>query len=231
MPDVPILGQVTQLSNSPPNTQPVDAVGLNAIHNALQAKVDQIIAALNDLDAANLGTALSALVVPQPGWIQAIAYDTPDSGWLLCDGSAVSRGGATAALFAKIGTLWGAGDGSTTFNLPDGRGRGLVGKGTKSEINAVGKTEGFAVGSRSPQHTHDLAGHVHNVAALQVVTVNPNFSQVSNVNLTGAASTVQASGHDHTAQTGFNVNSAGPIPNTSDYGWEPYAAVNFQIKT
>jgi microcystin-dependent protein len=43
-------------------------------------------------------------------------------GWLYCNGQAVSRTGATAPLFAVLGTLWGAGDGSTTFNVPDFRG-------------------------------------------------------------------------------------------------------------
>ena len=48
------------------------------------------------------------------------------AGWLLCDGTAVSRT-TYAALFAAIGTLWGAGDGVTTFNLPDARGQFLRG--------------------------------------------------------------------------------------------------------
>jgi microcystin-dependent protein len=48
------------------------------------------------------------------------------SGWLLCDGSAVSRT-TYAALFAAIGTTYGAGNGSTTFNVPDLRGRTPVG--------------------------------------------------------------------------------------------------------
>lgn len=49
------------------------------------------------------------------------------TGWYLCYGQAVSRT-TYAALFAVIGTTWGAGDASTTFNLPDFRGRGTLGK-------------------------------------------------------------------------------------------------------
>lgn len=56
------------------------------------------------------------------GEVMDYAGPTPPSGWLVCDGSAVSRT-TYAALFAAIGTAWGAGDGSTTFNLPDMRGR------------------------------------------------------------------------------------------------------------
>ena len=50
----------------------------------------------------------------------------PRTGFLYCDGSAVSRS-TYSALFAKIGTTYGAGDGSTTFNLPDARGVAIVG--------------------------------------------------------------------------------------------------------
>jgi microcystin-dependent protein len=53
---------------------------------------------------------------------------TPPGGWLVCDGSAVSRS-LYNALFSVIGTAFGNGDGSTTFNVPDFRGRGAVGVG------------------------------------------------------------------------------------------------------
>jgi microcystin-dependent protein len=55
---------------------------------------------------------------------------TAPSGYLECDGSAVSRT-TYAALYAAIGTTWGSGDGSTTFNLPDLRETALVGIGTR----------------------------------------------------------------------------------------------------
>jgi hypothetical protein len=51
-------------------------------------------------------------------------YGAVPEGWLVCDGSAVSRT-VYARLFAKIGVAWGYGDGSTTFNLPDSRGQVL----------------------------------------------------------------------------------------------------------
>ena len=56
----------------------------------------------------------------------------PDT-FLLCDGSAVSRA-TYSDLFSAIGITWGAGDGSTTFNVPDFRGRVLVGAGTGSGL-------------------------------------------------------------------------------------------------
>lgn len=60
------------------------------------------------------------------GAIVAFGGTTSPAGWLLCDGSEVSRT-QYAALFAEIGIAWGGGDGINTFNLPDLRGRFLRG--------------------------------------------------------------------------------------------------------
>jgi microcystin-dependent protein len=96
------------------------------------------------------------------GWagvIQMFAGSTPPAGWLLCDGSAVSRT-EYAVLYAAIGDTWGAGDGSTTFNLPDLRGRAPIGAGHGSGL--TNRTLGGNVGSEThtlnanqiPAHTH-----------------------------------------------------------------------------
>jgi len=81
------------------------------------------------------------------------------SGWLECNGAAVSRI-TYADLFAVVGTTYGAGDGSTTFNLPDLRGRTSIGKGTGSGLTprALGATGGAETHTLSaaemPAHTH-----------------------------------------------------------------------------
>jgi microcystin-dependent protein len=83
------------------------------------------------------------------------------SGWLLCDGSAVSRT-TYADLFAVVGTTWGAGNGSTTFNVPDLQGRAPIGVGTGSGLTArtLGQTGGSEthtlVESEMPAHTHNV---------------------------------------------------------------------------
>lgn len=92
-----------------------------------------------------------------------IAYggtSTPSGGWLPCDGSAVSRA-TYSALFTAISTTWGAGDGSTTFNVPDFRRRTAVGSGgTGTGVlgNAAGNTGGAETVTLSitemPAHTH-----------------------------------------------------------------------------
>ncbi len=93
---------------------------------------------------------------------------TAPAAWLLCDGSAVSRI-TYAALFAAIGTTYGAGDGSTTFNLPDFRRRvavGAGGTGTATLGNAVGNTGGEETHvltiSEMPAHSHSDTKAYHN---------------------------------------------------------------------
>ena len=64
------------------------------------------------------------------------------NGWLLCDGSAVSRT-TYSELFEVIGTTYGTGDGSTTFNLPNLKGRVPVGQDTSdTSFDALGETGG-----------------------------------------------------------------------------------------
>ena len=69
------------------------------------------------------------------GTVIAFAGASPPAGYLSCDGSAVSRT-TYAALFAVISTTWGVGDGVTTFNVPDLRGRQLIGSGTGAGLTA-----------------------------------------------------------------------------------------------
>lgn len=94
-----------------------------------------------------------------PGFIAMYGGAAAPAGWLACDGSAVSRT-TYAALFTAIGTTHGAGNGSTTFNLPDLRGRAPIGAGTGPGLTA--RTAGQKLGSELLQtHSHP-----------QVVTAN-----------------------------------------------------------
>lgn len=79
------------------------------------------------------------------GSLQMFAGTTAPSGWIMCDGSAISRT-TYAALFAVVGTTYGVGDGSTTFNLPDLRGefvRGLDDMGTGAGARGVDSGRGL----------------------------------------------------------------------------------------
>jgi microcystin-dependent protein len=107
------------------------------------------------------------------------------SNWLICDGSAVSRV-TNATLFSVIGTAYGMGDGSTTFNLPDLRQRfplGLASSGTGSSLGATGGTI---------DHTHGSP----------VTTGVPSATVQATALLGGAAST----DHTHTV----TIPSANP---------------------
>jgi microcystin-dependent protein len=115
----------------------------------------------------------SAQTIP-PGALMDFAGTTVPTGWLMCDGSQVSRT-TNAPLFSAIGTTYGAGDGSTTFNLPDCRGRvtaGLDPGGTAGRLTAggsgiAGQTLGAAGGietetltaAQMPSHNHTLGGN------------------------------------------------------------------------
>lgn len=105
------------------------------------------------------------------------------TGWLICDGSAVSRA-TYPNLFSNIGTTHGAGDGSTTFNIPDCRGKTVHGKAASGTFQTLGATGGaethvlttaeLPVHSHSisdPGHGHSISdpGHTHSVPSIRAV--------------------------------------------------------------
>lgn len=98
----------------------------------------------------------------QIGVVLDYAGASAPTGYLLCQGQAVSRT-TYAALYAIIGTTYGVGDGITTFNLPDCRGRVSVMKSTDTEFDNLGETGGekthLLTGAESgvPAHAHPIA--------------------------------------------------------------------------
>lgn len=86
------------------------------------------------------------------GGVQYFAMNTAPSGWLKANGAAVSRS-TYASLFSAIGITFGAGDGSTTFNLPDLRGEFIRGWSDGRSVDS-GRTFGSAQGQDLQSHTH-----------------------------------------------------------------------------
>jgi microcystin-dependent protein len=86
------------------------------------------------------------------GMVATFAMNTPPAGWLKADGAAVSRT-TYAALFTAIGTTFGVGDGSTTFNLPDLRGEFMRGWDDGRGID-TGRVFGSAQADEFKAHTH-----------------------------------------------------------------------------
>ena len=99
------------------------------------------------------------------GMIAPFGMSSVPTGWLACDGSAVSRT-TYADLFTAIGTTWGAGDGSSTFALPDLEGAFLRGTGSNNTHNMADGNDyaGPSVGqfesdqNQSHQHTGGQRG-------------------------------------------------------------------------
>lgn len=119
---------------------------------------------------AKLAAEVTAKLVP-PGSVTAYVGTSAPTGWLMCDGSAVSRT-TYSALYGIISTTHGTGDGSTTFNLPDYRGRFLRGHddgagrdpdaASRTAMNTGGNT-GDAVGTLQGDafESHDHGGGAH----------------------------------------------------------------------
>lgn len=120
--------------------------------------------ALKRADISDMGAGL----IPA-GVIWDYAGATPPTGWLVCDGSVVSRT-TYATLFGVIGTTYGAGDGSSTFNLPNAAGRVLGGAG--GALGARGASVGAAAdtlaAANMPLHSHP---HTHRVQYSGTATV------------------------------------------------------------
>jgi microcystin-dependent protein len=94
----------------------------------------------------------------EPGTVKAYAGSTIPSGWLDCDGEAISRT-VNADLFNAIGTTWGAGDGSTTFNKPDFRSATLRGVGTPTIFTSNDAvTLAQTIDDQMQGHYHDPPG-------------------------------------------------------------------------
>lgn len=135
------------------------------------------------------------------GLVQAYAGSAAPSGWLLCDGSIVSRT-TYAALFTAIGTAYGAGDGSTTFGLPDLRGRVIVGKAASGTFVTLGATGGeethVLLTAEMAGHTHTFTGtalgtHQHVSTAVFTGSAMGTHQHVSTAAFTGSA----LAGHAH----------------------------------
>jgi len=123
------------------------------------------------------------------GTVSAFAGSAAPTGYALCDGSPVNRT-AQASLFGVIGTTYGAGDGSTTFNLPDLRGRVVAGMG-ESLLGATADTLGGTGGAKThtltvsemPSHNHS-AGLSSASGTLQYPGVIGGGNQLISANTT-----------------------------------------------
>jgi len=183
-------------------------------------------------------TSLSALTTPIPpvaggmptGAMLAFGSVTPPSGWLLCDATAVSRT-TYAALFAVVGTSFGIGDGTTTFNVPDMRGRVAAGYdaanasgrltaaetggasaaaiansgGEQGHVLVTGELASHNHGVTDPGHNHGVTdpGHQHAPETGQFLTNNNGAFNITE----GGGGLIDSNSFTASATTGVTVNS------------------------
>jgi microcystin-dependent protein len=154
-------------------------------------------------------TAFVAFQASPIGMITAFAGATAPTGWQLCYGQAISRT-TYASLFTVLGTTYGAGDGSTTFNLPDLRGRTVAGVdnmgGTDAGILSSANNLGEKVGAETVTlATTDIPSHGHTPTVTNnAVTSGAGSSHGHTPTVTNNAVNTgnQSADHSHTFGTG-----------------------------
>lgn len=168
------------------------------------------------------------------GEIKMWVTNTAPDEWLLCYGQAVSRT-TYADLFAVIGTIFGVGDGSTTFNLPDFRGRTPLGQDDMggSSANRVTAAAADSIGgsggeethvltvAEMPSHTHIQNAHNHPPAAggtFAITGTSSSYLQAS------GTSTLRGEASQNATATNQNTGGDGAHNNMP-----PYLTLNFII--
>ena len=132
-----------------------------------------------------LGSQSIALLQLPSGMLIDFAGTVEPVGWLMCDGRAVSRT-TFSSLFASIGTAYGVGDGSTTFNLPDFRGRFAryndnMGTAQGAASRDTGRVHGSSQADDTKAHTH-----TYTAPALTLPEANPSVGPISGFVNSGA---------------------------------------------
>jgi microcystin-dependent protein len=151
------------------------------------------------------------------GMVMMWTTGTAPTGWLLCAGAAVSRS-TYSALFAVIGTTFGVGDGSTTFNVPNYTGRFPYG----TTLATTGGSADAVVVS----HTHTITdpGHTHTTTDTYVTYNNTYGNNTYGPGVSGTGLNTMS-----TATTGITNQTTGVSGTNANL--PPYLGINFIIKT
>jgi microcystin-dependent protein len=140
-------------------------------------------------DAAITTAKLAANAAIPPGAVMPFAQNTAPTGWLECNGAAVNRT-TYAALFTAIGTTFGNGNGSTTFNVPDLRGEFIRGWDHSRGVDA-----GRALGSaqtdalKAHNHTVGIRGETGSGSIMSLFSRTPGADVTFTTSTTGDAET------------------------------------------
>jgi microcystin-dependent protein len=194
---------------------------------------------------AKFAQSLINLICPV-GIIAPFGGPNTPAGWFTCDGSAVSRT-TYSALFSAIGTYWGGGDGVTTFNLPDLRGRGPIGYAPSGASGITAR----AFATRGGEETHllsvaELASHGHGVndgghnhALHDPGHTHTYVNPIGGSNAQPGSGQYSAVGTANTSASGTNISMDPAIANISiqstgsnsgHNNMQPFAVVLYIIK-
>lgn len=180
------------------------------------------------------------------GAVSAFAGDSAPTGWLICDGSAVSRT-TYAALFSLLGETYGAGNGSTTFNIPDLKGKIPVGYssgdanfGTLADTGGDVEITLTSAQSGLPAHTHLQNAHTHT----QNAHTHPIYAPPSNLAASGSSvgnelvgsskdngGVTQAATATNQNTTAVNQNNSAANAASAHSNLQPFIVLNYIIKT
>ena len=171
---------------------------------------------------AFVASAITSAVIT--GTISMWPVSSAPTGYLVCNGSAVSRT-TYAALYAIVGTTFGSGDGSTTFNLPNYTNRmpyGTTIGATGGSTDAIVVSHTHTASSSDAGHSHTYAGSVSSTGtfAYSAGGGNPGVGTPAN-----AGSTVNTG----TANITTTITSTGASGTNANL--PPYLGINFIIKT
>jgi microcystin-dependent protein len=148
---------------------------------------------------------------------------TAPSNWLLCNGQAISRT-TFASLFVLLGTTFGAGNGSTTFNLPNYNDRMPIGAGNLYSSGASAGSKDAIVVSHTHTATVTDPGHTH--------TISPAYFSASFPNgFTGAGGAGQYGNATQSAKTNISVSNSTTGESGTNANLPPYLGIFFIIKT
>lgn len=229
----------TGMGRTAADTQVIICGGANVI-TATPTGVD----ILGNLTVSGSFMVGGAVLIP-PGLIFPYAAGTAPSGYLICDGAAYSRS-TYAALFAVIGTVYGAGNGTTTFNVPDLRGRvpAQIDGGTNRlpAIANLGDHAGSATNTILQENlpAATLAttivepsagtGHLHNLTGLGTVSVT-NGTGASQGNLLTTSGGSPATLTTQKQVSGVTASTALGGSGTALDNTQPTLGVAYLIKT
>ena len=161
--------------------------------------------------------------IPIGGVTQYAGATSPSANWAICDGTAVSRT-TYATLFSRIGTTYGVGNGTTTFNLPNVKGKVIAGlDSTQTEFDALAETGGAKThtltSAEMPSHTHIQDSHTHNVGWDGAGLANGSTS------VWGLQSSGNNKATSGTVATNQNTGGGGAHNNL-----QPYIVMNYLIR-